>query len=423
MGTIVHSFWFESSIAIMVLANAAFIGIQTQHISQLALDGKTISAETSTFFYLVGLLFCVLYIIELSLRWLALGKYVCSFDDRHWIAFDCVVVLVSIVEVLVETAAWESKNQTARWFGVLRAFRNFRIVRILRALKVYPFFREFRMMVRSIAGSGKSLIFALVAFCLFFYTFSIALVSGVSSYYVNECNMSKTVCSNVEDLESRFGSLQKAMLTLYLSMSGGMDWGDALEVLEPLPWLYSAAFVMFTSFAIFAMANIVTGLFVESAITAASLDRESVIQDENKKTQEYLNLMIDLFREMDSDQSGHISLQDFDDKLNDERALAYFRSINLDPSEVRHLFELLDSDESSNIDMEEFIIGCKKLSGGSRAFDLAILQIEVQWLMDCFHGFADFMEVHVHGELEGISSKIDSFQQDFAKKTSSLSSN
>merc|ERR1712083_699970 len=102
--------------------------------------------------------------------------------------------------------------------------------------------------------------------------------------------------------------------------------------------------------------------------------------------------------------SGRISFDDFNTKLNDKRALAYFRSINLDPSEVRVLFELLDSDESGTIDLEEFIIGCKKLSGGSRAFDLAILQIEVQWLMDCFHGFADFMEHQVNKELEGISS-------------------
>merc|ERR1712050_806679 len=102
--------------------------------------------------------------------------------------------------------------------------------------------------------------------------------------------------------------------------------------------------------------------------------------------------MQDIFEEMDDDNTGCISIDEFETKLDDERVIAYFNALKLDVSDARTLFTLLDYDESGAIAIEEFVVGCHKLKGESRSLDIAIIQYELKWLKKAFLGFADFVE-------------------------------
>eukprot|EP00404_Azadinium_spinosum_P015207 CAMPEP_0180534546 /NCGR_PEP_ID=MMETSP1036_2-20121128/64239_1 /TAXON_ID=632150 /ORGANISM="Azadinium spinosum, Strain 3D9" /LENGTH=206 /DNA_ID=CAMNT_0022548879 /DNA_START=379 /DNA_END=996 /DNA_ORIENTATION=- len=195
-------------------------------------------------------------------------------------------------------------------------------------------------------------------------------------------------------------------MTLYMSISGGMDWGDCWELIAPLELRFRIVFIVFISFSVFALLNIVTGVFVESTLSSATYDRNTIIEDEKNQQSQYISMMIDLFEEMDTNETGQISFDEFEAQLKDERALTYFAALHLDISEVRTLFTLLDLDHSGSIDMDEFLLGCKKLSGESRALDIAVLQLEIKWLMKCLSGFADFVEVELMGQVNQINAKL-----------------
>merc|ERR1719456_1672910 len=92
--------------------------------------------------------------------------------------------------------------------------------------------------------------------------------------------------------------------------------------------------------------------------------------------------MQELFEEMDEKKVGTISLDEFEGKLQDERVIAFFNALKLDVSDARMLFQLLDTDESGEITIDEFIVGCYKLQGESRSLDLKIMQFEVNVLRD-----------------------------------------
>merc|ERR1712173_522560 len=94
--------------------------------------------------------------------------------------------------------------------------------------------------------------------------------------------------------------------------------------------------------------------------------------------------MFDLFHEIDTSNSGYISMDEFEKHVTDPRATAYFHSMKLDVTEARLLFKMLDYDQSGFIDIEEFLIGCEKLKGEAKSLDLAILQQEVRSLMQSF---------------------------------------
>merc|ERR1719356_999733 len=94
----------------------------------------------------------------------------------------------------------------------------------------------------------------------------------------------------------------------------------------------------------------------------------------------YLERLSKIFEEMDDDCQGCITAEDFQKKLDDERVTTYFEALKLDVSDARKLFTLLDYDRSGEIDIDEFLRGCLKLKGESRALDMAIMQYEVRWI-------------------------------------------
>merc|ERR1711884_378391 len=117
------------------------------------------------------------------------------------------------------------------------------------------------------------------------------------------------------------------MCTLYMSISGGIDWSDAMSALEPLSEGYAILFVVFISTSVIAALNIVTGVFVESAMTRSLHDKETIIQEESDKATQQMDVMIEIFREIDVDGTGEISISEFERRLEDERALAYFSAL------------------------------------------------------------------------------------------------
>merc|ERR1719440_1645900 len=67
----------------------------------------------------------------------------------------------------------------------------------------------------------------------------------------------------------------------------------------------------------------------------------------------------------------------------------YFKSVDLDPSEARSLFKLMDADQSGTVEAEEFVMGCLRLRGTAKAIDLATLMYENRrW----FHRFEKLLK-------------------------------
>mmetsp|Transcript_63168 Transcript_63168/g.112275 ORF Transcript_63168/g.112275 Transcript_63168/m.112275 type:complete len:243 (-) Transcript_63168:142-870(-) len=210
---------------------------------------------------------------------------------------------------------------------------------------------------------------------MLFYVFGIIFTMGVVNTL--DSTQKRKDTSNAEVIEY-FGSLDKSIIALFMSMSGGNDWGQYFDALKQLDAVYPALYIAFILFAIFAVFNIVTGVFVESAMQSTQADRETVVQDELEAKKVYLENMKTLFEEMDDDDSGKITLEEFTSRLGDARVAAYFNSLKLDVTDAVMLFKLIDDDGSDEISYEEFVDGCSKLQGEARSLDAKIMQFEVR---------------------------------------------
>merc|ERR1719210_1659427 len=129
------------------------------------------------------------------------------------------------------------------------------------------------------------------------------------------------------DLRRHFGTLTGATLTLYASMSGGKDWGETLNLLKPLPWPYTLLFLIFVTFAILALLNVVTAVFVGTALRSSKNDRAVAVQQELEHKSEFIAIMQQVFQELDTNDHGSLRLEEFEQHIGDEKIIAYLSTL------------------------------------------------------------------------------------------------
>jgi len=153
-------------------------------------------------------------------------------------------------------------------------------------------------------------------------------------------------------------------------MTDGIHWH---EVMDPLvqhcsPWL-QLVFVVYTAFTMLALMNILTGFFLESAMRIA--------EDENKQV--VVEQISQIFRRGDVDNSGTISVAEFQGLLTHDEHLAFFlNTLDIHQEQAMQLFVLLDKDNSGEIDFDEFVVGCERLQGSAKAIDFAAFMCDWQ---------------------------------------------
>lgn len=234
------------------------------------------------------------------------------------------------------------------------------------------------MMVYPLLGSSKPLIWLSLIFGLTFYIFGISLSSGANTYLKPEQLWRDP--SN-EGLRDSFGTLGRSILSLYMAMAGGRSWGEYYHFLDSIPWMYQAIFLLFLTFTIFAVLNIVTGVFVDSAVRANTDSRQVVIQEELDAKKDMLRDLQNLFHQMDEDGDGSLTIQEFCSRLDDERVVAYFKALKLDIHDTVALFQVLDCDASQEVDVDEFLDGCYQLQGEARSIDTKMMRLQLLWLV------------------------------------------
>jgi len=169
-------------------------------------------------------------------------------------------------------------------------------------------------------------------------------------------------------LENLYGNVFRTKLTLFQSITGGMDWSDASEPINDIGatnWLF--VFLLYIAFSLLCMLNVVTGVFVESALLSAK----------KQEDQYMIGNVKEFFRSEDGSMLQSITNESFMEQLKTKPAIQdYFKSIDVSPQEADGLFELVDRDNDGELDTVEFMHGLLELRGPARALELAILEQE-----------------------------------------------
>merc|ERR550525_458152 len=176
-----------------------------------------------------------------------------------------------------------------------------------------------------------------------------------------------------------------------MAISSGRDWHELIAPMEHLDWPFPGLFVMFIAVTVFGIMNVLTSVFVESALQSVQHYKDLLIQESMKAKKMYVDHLREVFKEIDTDDSGSITLAEMEQFLADPSLMLYLESMDIQPDDARTLFRLLDKDDSGCVSIDEFCQGCLRLKGEAKSFDIHCIIFENQRLLVKWKEFLAYM--------------------------------
>jgi len=141
------------------------------------------------------------------------------------------------------------------------------------------------------------------------------------------------------------------------------------------------------------MMNVVTGVFVQTALHNAEQEEETFLTDQ----------IVALFHKSKAgDNWGCITESDLEQRLGDPGMAKEWKNISVSADEAKYVFALLDVDETGEVQFEEFLSACLRLKGAAKSLDMLIHLQEARqtkkMLQSMFAGLED--------SLAGISASL-----------------
>ncbi|XP_052873705.1 sodium channel protein 60E-like [Anopheles cruzii] len=142
---------FEWFVLVLIFASSITLCFEDIHLDK--------NKDLKRVLYWTNLVFCLIFIIEMFLKWIALGftKYFSSF----WTILDFVIVFVSVFSLLIE----ENEN--------LKVLRSLRTLRALRPLRAISRWQGMRIVVNALMYAIPSIFNVLLVCLVFWLIFSI----------------------------------------------------------------------------------------------------------------------------------------------------------------------------------------------------------------------------------------------------------
>eukprot|EP00435_Cladocopium_sp_Y103_P043006 s66_g12.t1 len=364
--TIVDDSRFDIFFAFVVITNSIFIGVDVQ-MNPSSYGSRPIWIHVLQIFY------TVLFSIELAFRVAANGKnYFCS-QEWAWAVLDLFIVVSSWWEVFVE--AWYASagdDGSFDSFGGLTGLKAFRIVRLTRIVKTVRLMRIFRFvlalrtLIHSILHTLKSLFWALVLLALIVYVFALIFTQAVADHVMDP------MMPDLEELDKEaskkyFGSLMETMLSLFMTISDGVSWEKIISVLSSISLVWTAFFIFYVAFTYFAVLNVLTGVFCQSAIESAQNDHATAVQSMIANKEAHLTKVRALFNQLGTDERSVITFRQFEEKINSDEVREYFETLGLDEATL-----LWDISSSAPLPDVTYVI-----SGAITCPDNILMDIEV----------------------------------------------
>lgn len=430
--------WLEPAIGLVILFNAACIGISQDYWVD------------AVFWKVIEISCTVLFLGELFIRVHCVGCVDHFFGaDWQWNFFDICIVLIAVVDVIL--LFFDTTTDGLHGISIVRLVRLVRIVRILRLLRM-KFFKELALMVNGVIGGFRTLSWAFVFLSVLVFMLGITMKSLMEpelSSCSAEVIASEADCNESEALMQRhhpvlFASVYRSMFTVFRCLTGDCAAPDGVplapHLMVALGPVWTFGYFLMTCFVLFGVFNLVMAIFVENTLEAArvnQLKRQAARNKEHIRVAQELRaivLMICTRRSDTPEAHRSVSLRDqvqrfnksfrdtrrqrfgwlkqkfgwesdnrfnseqsnesdgleeetmqmtvtrevFEEVMQDPKVLEIFEDLEISVTNHAKLFDIIDSNGSGLLDVGEIIEGLMKLRGPADKGDVVCAALMVR---------------------------------------------
>jgi len=212
---------------------------------------------------------------------------------------------------------------------------------------------------------------------------------------------------HVESVTEYFDNVPRAMYTVFRCSFGDCNSAGGVPIFEHVHvhfgGFYSILYCLFLFFVIVGLFNVISAIFVESTMKAASkiarTEKQYRLADDGLWNMQIGVLMHSLSEAAVITARRHsihsaveseirqlvtleIDTELFNEWFRDDRVRIALNDLDIDPGDHASLFDILDGDQSGTLFVNEIIDGLKRLRGEPRRSDIIAIDLKVRSVQD-----------------------------------------
>merc|ERR1711972_1100000 len=209
-------------------------------------------------------------------------------------------------------------------------------------------------------------------------------------------HMSDHLIDNVADADSPVWRLQHQYFTdistvartLAMCTTGGKDWEEVWELIQPLGFPSTYAFLFYMMFFIFALMNILTGIFVDQAMQMSRPTVMEAFAEQRASEETEIRELRCLMELVDVDGTGQVTLDEFAAGLQNPRVAHALLRHGIDIKVPELYFQTLAAmavqgggvSQVQSIDIDDFVTRIIQMRGVSTSVDVHTPKLETTML-------------------------------------------
>lgn len=377
---------FEMFWICVVAINAAVLGVQVQ------LNADNPSQDAHEFFRACSAVFFVLFAVELLMRFVACGSlakmYSCQNPDLGWNVFDTIVVSLCGIDAGLEILALCNVDNTQQLANT-RIFRMVRVLRIARGLRILKLVRNvgpLRTLIRCTLNTLQHVFWAVLLLTIMSYIFGLMLCDAVSNWKADALVPTNITLASIDPRLLWFSGLGQTMLTLWWSISAGINYQEAVAALDNIDdgWGWGLAYNVFMALMLLRVLNVMTGVVCQSAIEVTDKEIQNELalvalskgKDKADKLKQSMQKKLGKIQEGDPDAVEGLMQEQW---MNDLMKEMHCQPAN-DTSAGQDLVAVYfggNAGENSEDSLETFLAAMEKLKQPAKAIDVAMVKTDI----------------------------------------------
>ena len=231
----VRSHLFERLSLSAIILSVCFTIYKTDYIA------STLSDEQEIWMTVGESTILGIFVSELVMKMMVYGGYMLmSKEDGGWNLLDLIIVTFATVEMIMEHV-----GSGALEVGVMRVIRLLRVLKILRIFRAFRFLDELRLMVSCMLGSMTSLLWSIMLIMVILLIAGLTFVQMVSQLQMDFPEKIAADANLKNMINAHFSGVGLAMLELFMSTTGGREWGPLYDVVKQSGYTGAIAFVLY----------------------------------------------------------------------------------------------------------------------------------------------------------------------------------
>jgi voltage-gated sodium channel len=339
---VIQSPLFDPVVGIFIVMNAVCLGF--------TLDNE-LKGHHSPALAISEHIFLFLFTAELLLNVVAYGPAVVT---QGWKLFDLVIILGGVVSQWMLGPFIQGPHPVVEVAEQVLILRMMRLLRLVRAVRLVTSFRALWKLTNSFLLCAPTMMSAFTLMITILYIFAC-----IGAEFIAKGEWADPALA--EHVRVHFSTLPRTLLSLIQFVTGDSISSIyfPLIVHKPVLCIYFVALIMMITLALM---NLVTAALVDDSMSMTRMDDEMEAVYTRHRLRKLKPSILELFRQIDRDASGHVEQHEVIDALSSGLAVPTDLKSMLTEDRILDVFDSLDSDGDGVLSIDEFVEGlCYKI--------------------------------------------------------------